>query len=346
MYIKNIDIDKIIIPKDRIRVKQEKQEEFDRLKDSIKKLGLIHPILINQDYQLIAGYRRLTAFKELAQDDPQFQTIRCSIVDYREEKLELEAELQENTVRKNLAGWEVSAALSRLKELYEQDHPETKQGAKLTPKESEADKRLKNLEISKEVDTGSTSNASSENETDEGEPEAERFTKVYSDMLGTSERTIRRKTRIGDAVRKGEVDEETTDKYKKGEITDKKMRQYLRGKEIAKKRRAETLKYLEEEKKKEEESEVQRKMEESFQEQVEKRKEKIENIPEPEPKEEKEPKSKIYNAAFSVDGSNRQVHQNMLHEEVQEWVLQILFNKKLWREIKDFSSLDLHVERD
>ena len=64
-----VDITKIVVEKTRGRKKLEKLED---LSESIKKLGLIHPIVVSKDekkegfYKLIAGERRLRACYLLA----------------------------------------------------------------------------------------------------------------------------------------------------------------------------------------------------------------------------------------------------------------------------------------
>uniref|UniRef100_A0A6M3LEC6 Putative methyltransferase n=1 Tax=viral metagenome TaxID=1070528 RepID=A0A6M3LEC6_9ZZZZ len=59
-----IEIDKIIIPE---RARVELGESYDKLKISIEKRGQITPIIINKkDNELVDGFRRLTALKELS----------------------------------------------------------------------------------------------------------------------------------------------------------------------------------------------------------------------------------------------------------------------------------------
>ena len=54
-------IDKIIVG-DRLR---QELGDIDALATSIADVGLIHPIVIDQDNRLLAGYRRLAACRQL-----------------------------------------------------------------------------------------------------------------------------------------------------------------------------------------------------------------------------------------------------------------------------------------
>ena len=62
------------------------------LMDSIKTLGLLHPVIVNKDHSLIAGERRLESCKRLG-----WHQITARIVALDE--LELRAQHDENVVR-------------------------------------------------------------------------------------------------------------------------------------------------------------------------------------------------------------------------------------------------------
>ena len=62
-----------IIVKDRLRGVD--SEKVERLKESILRIGLIHPITVSGGV-LVAGLHRLTAFKELGLEE-----IDCHIID-------------------------------------------------------------------------------------------------------------------------------------------------------------------------------------------------------------------------------------------------------------------------
>lgn len=83
------------------------------LKTSIKTIGLIHPITVNKDYEVISGIQRLEALKSL-----NYIEIPCIIKDIDELKEEL-MQIDENLVRRQLSPWEESKLLAKQKEIYE-----------------------------------------------------------------------------------------------------------------------------------------------------------------------------------------------------------------------------------
>ncbi|MBT4791528.1 MAG: ParB N-terminal domain-containing protein [Halobacteriovoraceae bacterium] len=92
----------------------------DMLKKSIETVGLINPIVINENDELIAGGRRFQAMKELGY---------TKVLAVRVNKNEMEQELisiDENLVRKDLTNIELEQSLSRGKELYETLYPDVK----------------------------------------------------------------------------------------------------------------------------------------------------------------------------------------------------------------------------
>ncbi len=90
----------------------------DKLMKSIQSVGLIHPLVVNEKLELVAGGRRYTALNKLGHHE--VPVIKIS-------KNELEQELisiDENLVRKNLNSIELEKSLSRGKEIYEQLYPQ------------------------------------------------------------------------------------------------------------------------------------------------------------------------------------------------------------------------------
>ena len=67
--------------------------DINSLADSVKKVGLLHPIVVNESSHLIAGRRRIEAFKKLGRTE-----IPAHIVNLGEVHT---GELHENTVRKD-----------------------------------------------------------------------------------------------------------------------------------------------------------------------------------------------------------------------------------------------------
>lgn len=89
------------------------------IKDSIETLGfLINPITIDSDNNLIAGYHRFLAYKELGKTE-----IPARIVDKNINK-EL-VEIDENLIRNSLTALETAQQLKKRKEIYETLYPES-----------------------------------------------------------------------------------------------------------------------------------------------------------------------------------------------------------------------------
>lgn len=73
--------------------------DIEELARSINKVGLIHPIIISEDYQLLSGYRRLQACKSLGWIAVDAH-IAPSVAD--DELSKLDWEYHENIGRKDL----------------------------------------------------------------------------------------------------------------------------------------------------------------------------------------------------------------------------------------------------
>lgn len=85
--------------------------DIDALAASIKKLGLLHAIVIRPDHSLVAGARRLEAVKRLG-----WEAVAVRIVHgLDEEMLALEAERDENTCRKDFTPLEAASMAKSLR---------------------------------------------------------------------------------------------------------------------------------------------------------------------------------------------------------------------------------------
>jgi ParB family chromosome partitioning protein len=100
--------------------------DLESLKNSIKELGLLQPIVIDAKNNLIAGFRRYTAFKELNIEDIKVNRIKI--------KNNVQAECDENTERKNFTPSEANAISKSL---------ESNQGKKLLHKLSKRQRASK-----------------------------------------------------------------------------------------------------------------------------------------------------------------------------------------------------------
>ncbi len=126
------------IPIDAIQVRDGRREldasHVRELAGSIRELGLLNPVTIDQDNVLIAGLHRLEAARILG-----WTEIECTVS--RLEGLQAElAEIDENIVRSDLSVLEYGEMLLRRKEIYEQIHPEVKHGGDRKSKEIKAKK--------------------------------------------------------------------------------------------------------------------------------------------------------------------------------------------------------------
>jgi N6-adenosine-specific RNA methylase IME4 len=100
------------------------QKKIKELADSIKELGLLNPITVNEDGTLIAGMHRLEACKLLGYEEIKVNKINLSSL------LAELAEIDENLVRNELHWLESDKQLRRRKAIYEELHPETKHNSK------------------------------------------------------------------------------------------------------------------------------------------------------------------------------------------------------------------------
>jgi len=82
------------------------------LKDSLRQYGLLNPITLNSNYELIAGERRLEAAKAIG-----WTNINATILNNTTEISELELELEENNQRKEFTDDELLEGYRRLEKL-------------------------------------------------------------------------------------------------------------------------------------------------------------------------------------------------------------------------------------
>lgn len=126
------------VPVNRIQVNPGRREiscgHVEELAASMKELGLLNPITIDQGYTLIAGLHRLEAAKLLG-----WTEVGCTVASLEGLQAEL-AEIDENFIRRDLSALEHGELLLRRKEIYETLHPETKHGG---DRKSEEIKRTK-----------------------------------------------------------------------------------------------------------------------------------------------------------------------------------------------------------
>lgn len=145
---RSIPIESISIPASRDR-KEFSQSDIDALADSIRRLGLIHPLLVDESNTLIAGERRLIAINQLG-----WTSVPVQLASEIDDRTRRALELEENTKRVDLTWQEKSAAIlefheDRRSEVAEWTVADT--GAALGFTESYIDAQLK---VGKEIRVG------------------------------------------------------------------------------------------------------------------------------------------------------------------------------------------------
>ncbi len=100
-----LPVDEIIVRK---RIRRD-LGDLSSLKGSMKRHGLMNPIVINRANELIAGHRRLEAARELG-----WHAVTVRVVDQADAADILEMEIEENTHRKPLSTDELGDAYKRL----------------------------------------------------------------------------------------------------------------------------------------------------------------------------------------------------------------------------------------
>lgn len=86
--------------------------DIEMLKESLSHYGLMNPIIVNSQYELVAGHRRLEAAKSLG-----WSTIEAIVVDTKDKLLQLELELEENIQRKQFTDSELIDGYEALEKL-------------------------------------------------------------------------------------------------------------------------------------------------------------------------------------------------------------------------------------
>lgn len=86
--------------------------DLEPLKDSLKRYGLLNPITLTKEYNLIAGQRRLEAARQLG-----WTTIDAVVIDTNDPVTLLEIELEENTQRSNFTEFELLEGYKQLEGL-------------------------------------------------------------------------------------------------------------------------------------------------------------------------------------------------------------------------------------
>ncbi len=94
------------------RIRQD-QGDIQALAESIRKVGLLNPIIVDEKYRLVAGFRRLIACRVLG-----WEEIEARVVPFGEDLLrKFDAEVDENLSRKDFTAEEIISIAERREEL-------------------------------------------------------------------------------------------------------------------------------------------------------------------------------------------------------------------------------------
>jgi len=108
-----VPIDSIVIKED-VRIRQD-PGDLSSLENSIRKVGLLNSIVIDEDNRLIAGYRRLSACRNLG-----WKEIEANVIEFGSDELKmLDAEVDENLFRKDFTREEVESIEKRRQEIIQ-----------------------------------------------------------------------------------------------------------------------------------------------------------------------------------------------------------------------------------
>lgn len=173
----------VIVPRKRMRV----ANHFDELAASISKLGLLNPITLRRDGDLlilVAGRRRLEAIKLLKEGE-----IRARIVDMDATRALL-AEIDENLQRAELTTLQHAQHVAERKKVWESLYPLTRHGGappKRTGKGGKAPSPGKDARLASLPDAQTKGRAPS-------------FVEDTAKQTGTSKRTVARSAQIGEGL--------------------------------------------------------------------------------------------------------------------------------------------------
>lgn len=149
MSFENIFIDSIIV--DRPNRQRKTLQGIEELADSISRLGLINPITVDRDLNLIAGERRLSACKSLG-----WTHIVVQYFDELDELARHLIELEENTRRVDLTWQETADAMATYHKLRSELEPGWNADNTASALGTSATTVRRNLVLAQEIAKGNT----------------------------------------------------------------------------------------------------------------------------------------------------------------------------------------------
>jgi hypothetical protein len=180
--VRQISVDKIKIRKNwniRRDIDPGKVEEISK---SMSIIGLLKPILVNTELEIIAGERRFYAARKLG-----WKHIITRIVDFKNPNHERLAHLDENLEHKTLAPGDHAHAINERKVIWETLFPETRKGA--------AGGHAKARTQSDQPTNDKSSSAEDDDKLKSKEKQS--FANKEAKAAGVNKRTIERKAKVG-----------------------------------------------------------------------------------------------------------------------------------------------------
>lgn len=194
--IEEVPLEQLKIRENRIRVDI---GDLSNLMSSMTAVGQLNPLTIDEDFYVLEGTRRYYSAKNLGWSKIKCE-IRIGLSDYQK----LIIEIDENLQRKNFNPAEEAKALALKKREYLKIHPEYRRGG---DRKSDKYKKAKENQNAKF---------------------ALGFAKTQAREIGSSERTIKTKTKIGEYILDKKLKDKTIDQFSKRKLSQRKVLEEIR----------------------------------------------------------------------------------------------------------------------
>jgi len=194
--LEEVPLEKLKTRKNRIR---KNIGNLSELMSSMREIGLLNPLTIDEDYYVIEGTRRYFSAKNIG-----WSKIKCDKRVGLSEYQKITIEIDENLRRKNLNPAEEAKALALKKRAFQKIHPEYRRGG---------DRK---------------SNAYAETKKNQSAIASLRFSKSQAQLYDASERTIKTKTKIGEFILDGKLENKTVDQFGKRKVSQRKLLEQIK----------------------------------------------------------------------------------------------------------------------
>ena len=208
--IDEVPLEQLKIRENRIRVDI---GDLSNLMSSMTAVGQLNPLTIDEDFYVLEGTRRYYSAKNLGWSKIKCE-IRIGLSDYQK----LIIEIDENLQRKNFNPAEEAKALALKKREYLKIHPEYRRGG---DRKSDKYKKAKENQNAKF---------------------ALGFAKTQAREIGSSERTIKTKTKIGEFILDKKLKDKTVDQFSKRKLSQRKVLEEIKAIEQDNKSKEEAIK--------------------------------------------------------------------------------------------------------